>query len=863
MLIFFLLISFFPLGGFSARAITGPVLSTCGRGNYTHPWVMDCSFQCEEGMNFFDYSCICSDKSMVIDDSGNCTDTCSPGVINISSVCINNQIDPNVYQKRNIIGLSHVTTEKEGEYQNIIGQLNNDYLNSLVENANVCHNSKLNTSSCEFLANSCALSHYNDESAGCVLFNYVFYNKTDSIRYGQYNIPDWAFGSLFLSYQSGMREVHYAQYTTKTYDYTTKLNFKFARYSKEGTFKGYDDFSIDMQQCHMSNDIGSKWNYYGTNFYANCYFSLYSDVMNPETDFFDPYIEDEKIVSTYIAPMPVIVKNYRAPNGEFINTNDNTMNAKLFRRFFYYDNYSIEGYIQYLKNITIIIPANSSDHHKMLAPYIYVEYEQISNSSIIKEENIYLDKFSINTPKFSFSIQYRLENRTFWIVMIIMVAMCCIMAIAYFIFRSIVVFYSDSVAGMIPYVLLSIIGDLFDSIGTALFVTVFIGSFYYLGFFKWTSSILTFLDTPSSYKYIEPMIWCATGIKLVGIICKVLRQSDVQLLTVELDIPEIDREILAYRHSIVANEWLKIMTKRSYNFPLTIMFVTFIIDGFKYYYFNSPQPNTQRYSTNDAYPYFNFAFSTFMFLLCFVVQWVFYVFLYWPIIVGNPFIRFVELCKSMKVSAFIMKHLTRGYYIHGRNIKNIRNPLTIDGFSDFDTSQSIDEVDSKFQTYEVFLEREFGHMIKRRNEDIQRANTRRVTNQIEDEFDIDTEEAKDDLNTFLSSFIDNYNCPYKYMFYPTTFQHKLCGYGPRAAEDPIFTIMKRSTIKKSLMYGIQLTLYLFYVLLYGAIEISAKSASIAALMVYIIDVGITQIFHFRTQSFVKKTRKQISPILLR
>ena len=507
-----------------------------------------------------------------------------------------------------------------------------------------------------------------------------------------------------------------------------------------------------------------------------------------------------------IRPIPILLKNYRDQTGADINRQKDESQYKLFRRFFLYDNYTSYGnpanVVQVLSDITIVFTIRSTDRSAIQTPYFILEYTQLNNNS----------NFS---PKFSFNVQYTTDMKSFWDSVLYVFIVLTILIIAFFL-----------------------------STGLLLFIICLAYGLFILWFFKWTKKNIIFLPPEDDFFIFFPVIWVTFGLLLIGIILKIYLQTDLELFLVDWENPhKKELSVSAWRRILIGNEWCKITTTRAYSISFTLICVLFIVKGFNTILLASPIPSSKIIDVGCTYKILRFTYVSFIWLLLILVQYILINFVYWKI-AGNPFINFLEVCRTAKISCFLLINNNHGFYLHGKK-NDLHADVGIESLNeDMDMNESIDMNDdneeaAQGKVFEIYLTSDLSQVIQEKYYSLKIGIDRHEKAPA-------PYETYNSMNTFFRQFIEQTDTINKYFVKEWQFV-QMIDLGPEIIDDSIFTKASDQQFKYSMMYGIQGFLMIFYLVLFTSLDVTIYSPEIGAFAVFMIDWIVFYIFKYRSR----------------
>jgi len=205
------------------------------------------------------------------------------------------------------------------------------------------------------------------------------------------------------------------------------LRFIAAKYSLEGDFLGYENFTTQLQLCGADYEYGKDYREFGTTVKTSCNFDaselITSSIQPNNTDvFYELFLIDTS--DNYI-DVPVKINNYVDSNGDKPNESSNIKDWKLTRRFFIFDTKSgIEGsgsysdgdkyssYIRWLYKVKIVVELDPNGNDQMFIPYVELEYRSKALSFIPNSSLSHI----------TFEAVYKFDSSAYWLVALIFFA---------------------------------------------------------------------------------------------------------------------------------------------------------------------------------------------------------------------------------------------------------------------------------------------------------------------------------------------------------------------------------------------------------------------------------------------------------
>ena len=853
-----------------AAAEDGPLLRTDilgGFDDWNYSEIATCNLS-----GFVDYYCVCNATTFWQKDATGaewCVTTCPTNTTAHEFGCFTDANWTALNTMFPVQGTFHfhdVISAPGGAPTSIDVAMDATVQNNLSLAAKKCASMK-DRKSCNFVSNMCVLSMYDNTATACSYFNMIF---TDTVanQWGNFN---WPKNKPFLRYTDTFRHSIDDPIIKSSWTNGQILQIYLGVFSKEGQFKGIRKLEADLSRCHTKNDLALVWQQLGYSYYSSCVFDLSESFVSDSTDFYDPFLVENISGNAYMRPMGTLVKNYYE-NGVAVNRDSVEDFWSLQRRFFTFDNYSTTDYVQYVKNISLVFEV-FDNHRELKVPYFVVDYVQVSKAGVQSDSRtapFTLDKETLSHPGFSFSVVYTGSFGGYWSAMLYVFIVMVMLGITYWIVRVFVYQRSYGYGGRDCHNVFAMISLLLDVIATVLLIMLVGFSVYLLWFYKWTKSMRVLLPTEDEFLIFVVVLWLTLAIKLVAMIIRVILQTNCDFFLIDWEEPKRKNvEISAWRRIMIANEWNKISSIRACSVSFTLIFMVFLLDGLDLQLMGEPIPTPALIDVGNTYPILRFAFTAFVWLLLLLVQWLLIRFVYWKI-TGDPFEQFMQLCYASNISVMLLPQRSHGFYIHGKNarrVTDVGHQTVNDNFDQVTTEEEEEQLsDSSHSTasemsfappfkglnpmeptrqvQEIYLSTDCFNYIQDKYYGMKLEVTRKRKN---GQHDPAPYETYDSTNLFLKKFFSQTGCEHRYIFQGYSYI-QIVDIGPVVEEDSIFTTAPNFMIKDTMMYGIQGSLMVFYMLLFSALDTATERPCIAGFVVFVVDIFVKILFKYRGRS---------------
>lgn len=710
-----------------------------------------------------------------------------------------------------------------------------------------------NQTALALLSNACAVFNYDSTMYPCKKFNEKF---TSKIRPGKYDYRFWPQEGPFITYGSTdtLNYISEEDYITTRYDLNDPISFQLARYSQNGDFLGFHPLLIDFQKCGDTNNAIDIWKHFGYNYYSQCYIDLSELSFYDTTDLFDPFIEDGRTSDNKIIlrPIPVVIKNYRGVEGTEINRNGKRRTTqRAVRRFFINDNYTSDTVAQYLTSFSIEFNVKD-DKHSMYPPIFTLEYTQVYKKDLEQTvTRVKIDEETVINPKFSFQVQYIKDNSEYWQALIILFSIILSIGVIYIILAGFITIRNDAIDGCKLPLFMGMMGNFLDTGGTVVFLIAFSFSLYTFFFYKFQKSTFLFLPPEEDFDMLIPALWIIFGLKLVGIIFIVISKSGIDFFQIDWESPKADDiPISGWRRISVANEWNRLITVRHYSISFTVLALAFIIGGFNLNLLATPIPSTELIEIDKQYQVLRFAFTSFVWLLLILFQFIWIKFIIWPIF-GSPFLNFVDLCTTSNISVLIRISSSHGFYIHGKSPTG-QTDIELDKMRQNFELENNDLVpkrglinDTTNQVFEVFFAAGFRNQLNELyNSQLASIGSPSVlgcSKHIDGDNPSIAYEINKDIGEFLKKFLSQRIKEHRFVVQNESILQQLINFSPTVIEETVFSIVGDSRYKKALLAGIEWRIQMFYLAICNVIGLYSDSPCIPVFVIFCIDVVLIKI----------------------
>lgn len=169
-----------------------------------------------------------------------------------------------------------------------------------------------------------------------------------------------------------------------------------------------------------------------------------------------------------------------------------------------------------------------------------------------------------------------------------------------------------------------------------------------------------------------------------------------------------------------------------------------------------------------------------------------------------------------------------------------------------DTLPKLDPLDKKYkgnnQVFEIFLDPDFFGYVNK-NEELIDILIKNDKNKIYSQDIKSIVELNDETNVAWCQILDQEETEFQYLIEVMSMAQSIFKIGPSAMFASVFTIQKDSSFKESMLYGVEGSLIIFYLILFVSIEI-IFNASVAGLIVFLVDALIVKLFKWKRRKYL-------------
>ncbi|BET01109.1 Meckelin (Transmembrane protein 67) [Nesidiocoris tenuis] len=709
------------------------------------------------------------------------------------------------------------------------------------------------TERCEFLANMCVMSMYQDTIPGgpCKILKDLrkLAPKSTSIPWIYY--PEGEAPAIL-----NKRKVQ-TKYTMMDELDTSYVNIVLSKWSLNGTWLGYSEGFKEFQLCPTSKPLLRIR--YLADFQQSCNIPIKDLLSNDETYFYDVYVKYDSNNQTTLQSIPLLNMNYKMrkkysnrldmaqwqlTKRAFVLENANALHPK--------KNVQYPVMLRYLKSVVLrFVVRSGSDPGVVQLPLMILSYGEVLGDDVpmdkqvpvsFKVEFIGPDSVKRNTD-ISFAVLCSLSS--VWSL---------IRAWAY-IRRS-----GHRAIDLVAVLHLCIIAC--GHLANVFFFVVSMTAVQSFVYYKWQAVPHSFLPSARLHYNVRTYIIVAFPLKIMEMLNMMWHHLAVDIFLIDWEQPRVQKQTIfsvsAWRTYFVANKWLEIQTIRKTSILLQLCSVIFVLKVCQLEHWALKEPGTKlssAYVSEDKV--FRFAVSFIVYILIYVGQLLFLGGLYERYI-KNFIQEFVDICSLANISVFVLALENYGFYIHGRSAH---------GFSDTDMATlrrhlRREEEDmvahrglvpaSDHQTFQIHIPQKLRVIYKSFFNKI--AGHRGVSRLLnKKQLKGGSGGGSGDsvmltyvtINRFLAAFIEHALKDLDYEVKDKLFIEALLDIELFSTQEKgVFFNDNGHSFDNVLYYGNELTLFTFDIILFSFIEILSQNSLLAAILTLLFDEGIARIRKF-------------------
>ncbi|XP_046999873.1 meckelin isoform X2 [Schistocerca americana] len=545
-----------------------------------------------------------------------------------------------------------------------------------------------NVSSCQMLANMCAMLLYDNNYKGspCKLFEdrKLEHEWKDNVMpwllYGEGDAPAVLF-----------RKKISAEFNLQPNTERNTINLTAVRFTPDGWLKEISKAKGNfLQLCPtVSGDTSSLFQF-GARYHHSCTMHVSEMVAHRDTEFVELYLQYWTEGESVLYPIPVLILNMKARNAN--NKAADSSQWLLVRRFYFIDKISgiginvreksqlfseVPSVIRYVKFCKLRVKLQGSEGGgRIYPPLLVIDYGEITEEEIKKDIKVSV----------SFMIEYEMDSR---FAHSVEVAVGILSALA-IVWSGIETWSYSRRSGRVGIDLLSLVQLALFSCGNlanVFFLVAASASVYTFVFYKGQSVVQVLLPAPAHEDLIKNYMISSLVLKVAEITHLIGKQISVDIFLIDWERPRArstvwhrnkksdaensEQPVSVWRTYFIANEWNEIQTKRktSLVFQLSVTLLFLKVIGLENWALSNPNLHSSILESTMGNPpcvMFRFAIGVTVYLVIYVLQWLFATTIYERYI-KNAVQEFVDLCSMANISVFILASENYGFYVHGRS----------------------------------------------------------------------------------------------------------------------------------------------------------------------------------------------------
>ncbi|KAG0718835.1 Meckelin [Chionoecetes opilio] len=722
----------------------------------------------------------------------------------------------------------------------------------------------------------------------CVLLHYEFDSDFNACQYyreefgeNYITLPDHV---PWLYYPEGEANVYTAKtklkttYSFKESDPNSRMNLTVAKYSADGHLLEFGRLEEVLTLCPLIDfRLGSAVQF-GATFSQRCSLNV-RDLWNKyETVFYEVFIQyyDEEDHMMYA--VPVLNRNYKE-DGLLLNQ-QSKMKWQLTRRFFSVDNLSGREavsattgeaerakVVRYIRDMEVTIQLREGEGHGLIyPPLIKLTYGEVEDKHYDSNRKV----------EVGLRVQYTMNFSKIQEDLSIAIGVVSCFAVLWSVVGTWSWFRRCGRVGLdIPTIfhfLIVVCGNL----ASVFWLVMFFTCLYWTIFFKRQDVVHVFLLTRHQETVIKQYLIAACFLKVVQVVYVIYVQITIDMFIIDWEQPRarnsiphpqlnmslddegkprVEQPISIWRTYFIANEWNELQTYRKVNVGLQLFLTLLFLKVFGFENLSSMSPDSSFQGSpedNSAPQSFvcRFAISISIYLALVMAQWVFKL-MFYERYVENKLQQLIDLCSIANISIFILEHKMYGYYIHGRSAH---------GFADVDMQSIYEQMkreeedlcghrglepSSECQTFEVAVTAKFRERYDTILQPLHRrgglgrpaGRIKMASDELEQSF-----QAHEALKRFFGMFLQHALKNMDYIIKEKLFLESLLDLEFQETDDRCLLFRdNKHTFRRILFYGHEATFILFEMLVFTFVDIVSRDFVLAAVVTYIVVVGVEKI----------------------
>ncbi|XP_014675060.1 PREDICTED: meckelin-like [Priapulus caudatus] len=409
-------------------------------------------------------------------------------------------------------------------------------------------------------------------------------------------------------------------------------------------------------------------------------------------------------------------------------------------------------------------------------------------------------------------------------------------------------------------------------VGDMFFLVMFGAAFWDLIVFKNQDKVIFLMRNADEEMNFVIYVSCAFALKCLDVLHMLVNQVTIDIFLIDWEKPRgkvsIPRSnnseeqtktapVSIWRTYFVANEWNELQTVRKTNPVFQIISAVFFLKVIGFENLATVDPNSNFQKEEGAYDcpdsrMARLAIAVSVYMVIALVQWVFFMFVYERFI-EDKVRQFVDLCSVSNVSVFIMQYEQWGYYIHGRSVNGVADTDMWETYQQLKREeQSLRQSrgllpNTDQQTFQMAIskklrahyDRVFSPLTSNQPTQMTSGPSAGPSRAIDDMRADQGIQAYLTINKFLSGYIDHSLRDIDYVVKDKLLLENVLDVELYDTFDTgVFFTDSGHSFDKVLLYGNELKLLVFDVMLFTIVDLAAHDFLLAGIICYFVTQGI-------------------------
>ena len=567
------------------------------------------------------------------------------------------------------------------------------------------------------------------------------------------------------------------------------------------------------------------------------------------------------------------------------------------RRFYMYDNagsISTSGgapaFVTYARRVVLFMSISPQLSSGVLTPLLIVQYASFAAAPLLSSIDTTLGTLQIKrvnatagdgTAQSSTSVKFVMDTSTIDNALMITVTVmcCCCFFSAWIRVYGWMRRQQDLLVG--PESLVRYFIYLCNHVSNVFVLIVFITCWYMYIFYKYQYSLQ--YAVPQFNAYIFNLLYAAVAAKGAVVIYRLVEQcnADIFIIDWERSKGQLLREdknapVSMWRSTFVANELNELQTLRRWSPLFCMLIVMLFLEGLQYENLTKtiPQISFDADPTAPSSNILRIAIGSFFWIAVSLTLYVLQFHIYYTFFAAHPLREFVDLCSVSNISVMLLVEPQWGYYIHGESI-HAHADVSIVEFQENLQREARGDLPARglggqdqCQTFEVFIGSYMRHYLYVCYAELAREHqmslmggaapviagrqvsffrfAQRTLRGLPSVFSTQAIHIKNQINSAFQqsvrsaekSLLGKFGL-HSYLDFPPNIMYMN---GPFAGDNSgrdMYFFDDFEHYGQALMYGIDFDIFLFYVLLFLAVDTSLHNTYISMVIVYIVELVLS------------------------